>query len=156
VCSDLYVLHVYGEDFEYGGLQFQLGEKWHVGHVMSGMLAGAVAARGSQWALSAVIARPRPHIFSQTLLPGAAPDTWLVPLCSPSHWALLVARPPTSSRYAWDVALLDSLAGSGMLARARESATLLAGHLQLDADALASTLRQVHVQPQDASWQWHA
>ena len=89
--------------------------RWNTMDVQQALLGIAVSALGQQWPLTVLIPLPSDTLGAQAVqMVGSTIATWLVTVCTPEHWALLVIRAPTEGRPEWDVCLIDSLPSERM------------------------------------------
>jgi hypothetical protein len=107
-----FVLKAYTAALAHDPCSFKQGDKWDYQQLAFALIAAAHSVHRKAWPAHAVIL-PLPSCIHQSfvfkMFHPDLPRTWLVPVFSPAHWALLVVRSPASGR-SWETTLVDSRA----------------------------------------------
>ena len=131
---------------------FIAGHRWDACELLAGIRASTFSIVGAKWPVHVCVAWPSELVAVARRTPqNALLQTWLVPLCTPKHWALLVLRRPCIGRLSWDVCYIDSLPRDAMRNEARAAVLQLSESFLLPVK-LVENLREVEVDKQRNDW----
>jgi hypothetical protein len=143
----------YGEALRYPAATYKSGEQWHMFQVLFGMHAAVRRSRGECWPEQVILTTvANVSDLGTYRAERCCPLTCLTPVCTTSHWALLVLRAPAHLRPDWDVALVDSMQPADAML---QQATLVLQRLAttFGFPVQKATVRCVPAPPQANDWE---